>query len=179
MNQIETLIAIASGDGDAFKTLFMHYYPKVKAFAKCLVKSDSAAEDIAQDLFLKLWEKRADITKIERFDMYIYRSVKNGSLNFLSKSCQQSISLVESEIDIVESTVEEEYYAKEKELLIKLIVNAMPAQRRKIFELSRYVGMTNSDIADTLNLSKKTVENHLTLALREIRQSLAVFTFFL
>ena len=70
-------------------------------------------------------------------------------------------------------SMEEEYYAREKELLIRLVVCRMPEQRRRVFELSRYMGMDNQTIATTLNISKKTVENHLTLALRTLRAALA------
>lgn len=67
------------------------------------------------------------------------------------------------------------YHAQEKELIIRLAVCQMPEQRRRIFEMSRYMGLDNQTIATTLNLSKKTVENHLTLALKTLRSILAVW----
>jgi RNA polymerase sigma-70 factor (ECF subfamily) len=73
------------------------------------------------------------------------------------------------------TSIEESYYAQEKELIIRLAVCQMPEQRRRIFEMSRYMGMDNQTIATTLNLSKKTVENHLTLALKTLRSIIDVW----
>ena len=82
--------------------------------------------------------------------------------------------LVEDTVNRSENfSIEDDYYAREKELIIRLTVCQMPEQRRRIFEMSRYMGMDNQTIATTLNLSKKTVENHLTLALKTLRSVLA------
>ena len=99
---------------------------------------------------------------------------RNAALNSLRNS--NRITPISDDSSIKEkqsnSSIEENYYAKEKELIIRLTVCRMPEQRRRIFEMSRYMGMDNQTIATTLNISKKTVENHLTLALKTLRSML-------
>ena len=99
---------------------------------------------------------------------------RNAALNSLRNS--NRITPISDDSSIKEkqsnSSIEENYYAKEKELIIRLTICRMPEQRRRIFEMSRYMGMDNQTIATTLNISKKTVENHLTLALKTLRSIL-------
>ena len=75
--------------------------------------------------------------------------------------------------------VENDYYRKEKELLIKLIVDQMPEQRKRIFMMSRYQGLSNDQIAKSLGLSKHTIENNISLALKELREVMLAFIIFL
>ena len=83
---------------------------------------------------------------------------------------------IQIEETLPDESFEREYYSREKELFIRLVVCRMPEQRRRIFEMSRYAGMDNQAIADELKISKRTVENHLTLALKKLREALAVFS---
>lgn len=68
------------GSHDAFKKLFMNYFPKVKYFVCHLIKSESIAEELAQDVFMKIWERREDLETIESFNSYVYRMAKNIAL---------------------------------------------------------------------------------------------------
>lgn len=77
-----------------------------------------------------------------------------------------------------EKDIEAEYHTKEKELLINLTVEQMPPQRRRIFKMSREQGLSNDDIALKLGLSKKTVENNITLALKDLRDVILAFLVF-
>ena len=113
--------------------------------------------------------------EVQAFGKYIYVMSRNAAINALRRSGRVS-SLSNEQLNKSDNdSVEESYYAQEKELIIRLAVCQMPEQRRRIFEMSRYMGMDNQTIATTLNLSKKTVENHLTLALKTLRSILAVW----
>ena len=167
---------ISMGEEGAFRTLFNIYYPKVLAFITCIVKEQSDAEDIAQDIFVKIWERREMLPDhVTSLTGYIYRMSRNAALNKLRRSAnlQYVSELDQHASDYSESAsgteIENEYYAREKALFIRLVVNRMPKQRRLIFEMSRYHGLDNQSIADILHISKKTVENHLSLALKELR----------
>lgn len=177
--QVDTrniLHEIASGDNEAFKTLFEMFFPKVKVFLVKFLKDDKAAEDIAQDIFVKIWSMRQALPEIRSFNTYLYRMTRNAALNYLR---DKKVALEISELSIQDDKdIEQEYYRKEKELLIRLVVDQMPPQRRKVFTMSRYMGMTNDQIAKSLGISKHTVENHLSLSLRELRDLLVAFALF-
>ncbi|MDR3262414.1 MAG: RNA polymerase sigma-70 factor [Tannerella sp.] len=170
---------LASGNHDAFKLLFIKYFPKVKYFIAHLIKSEAIAEELAQDVFLKIWERRDKLSAVQSFSSYIYRMARNTSLNHLEHVYIEETCLKDyrEEMDF---SVEEELYAKETERLEQLTVSHMPPQRKAVYEMSRMQGLSNDEIAHRLNISKKTVENHLNLALKEIRKALSLLaTFFL
>lgn len=176
MDAKNILCDIAAGDTEAFKTLFEMFYPKVKVFLVKLLKDDKASEDIAQDIFVKLWSMGPSLPEISSFNAYLYRMTKNAAINYL-RDRKPSVDISELLI-ICDGDIEQEYYRKEKELLIRLAVEQMPSQRKRIFTMSRYQGMTNDEIAKSLGLSKHTVENHLTLALKELREIVVAFVLF-
>ena len=167
---------LSDGDQSAFRIVFEHYYPRVSEFVRRIVKSESLAEDITQDIFVKIWERREIFgVEVSSFSKYIYVMSRNAAINALHRTGRITPLSSESFGQSDSTSIEDSYYAQEKELIIRLAVCQMPEQRRRIFEMSRYMGMDNQTIATTLNLSKKTVENHLTLALKTLRSILAVW----
>ncbi len=177
-NEHKLMQLLSEGDEKAFRELFETYYPKVRAFVNCIVKESGTADDISQDIFTKIWERREIFGGgISTFGGYIYKMARNAALNHLRRTVSPNIELIpQIENKAGSDSFEDEYYAREKELFIRLVVCRMPEKRRRIFEMSRYYGLDNQTIADTLHISKKTVENHLTLALKELRQALAIFS---
>jgi RNA polymerase sigma-70 factor (ECF subfamily) len=162
---------IAEDDHESFRLLFMQYFPKLRFFIVGLVKSDAVAEELAQEVFVKIWEKRQALTDVQSLNAYIYRMAKNTVLNYLQHKYVEENYSGQLAADN-NPPADELFLAKETELLIQLTVARMPAQRKKIFELSRNRHLPNMEIARQLHISKKTVENHLNLALKEIREAL-------
>lgn len=167
-----------------FKKFFLENFPKVKAFAWKILKSEDDAEDIAQDIFVKLWDKPELWIDRERWDNYLFSMSRNYIYNFLAHKSVELHYIEEaaekirlSELD-VEKDMTEALYAKEISLLLKMAVEQMPEQRRKIFILSRYRGLSNQEIAEKLQLSVRTVERHLYLALQDLKK-IILFLFFL
>ena len=170
-DDVLTLVHLFSqGKESAFQKLFEMYYPCVLKFIRSIVKKEEVAENLAQDVFVKMWERRDAFSpskrSIKNFSGYLYTVARNSALNQLRRGIK-SVAFYEGYLDPV--TIEDEYYAKEQELLIKLTVYEMPEKRRRVFVMSRYEGVDNETIAATLNISRKTVENHLTAALKQIR----------
>jgi len=167
----ELLIAVRDGDHSAFEQLFVASFNKVKYFIKGLVKSEHDAEELAQDIFVKLYLNRASIDVNRNFSTYLYISARNATFNFIRRrNVRQSFLDEQMRLDPEIDSLEESYFAKEIDLLIKMAVACMPERRREIFELSRNKGMDNNQIAGLLKISKKTVENQLGLAVRELRE---------
>lgn len=170
------LSRIAAGDNEAFKTLFEMFYPKVKIFLVKFLKDENAAEDIAQDIFVKIWTYREALPDIRSFNTYLYRMTRNAALNHL-RGNHSKIDISKMSV-LDDKDIEAEYQTKEKELLIRLTVENMPPQRQRIFKMSREQGLSNDDIALKLGISKKTVENNITLALKDLRDVILAFLVF-
>ncbi|MCE9438923.1 RNA polymerase sigma-70 factor [Bacteroides fragilis] len=164
-----------------FEQFFIMTYPKVKAFAWKLLKSEEDAEDIAQDIFAKLWTNPEIWENQETWNSYIYTMVRNHIYNFLKhKSIRQTYQeqCTKEEPAISETDIHDQLYAKESELLIKLTIANMPEQRRKIFRMSRTQEKSNQEIADELDISIRTVERHIYLALIDLKKVLLTLFFF-
>ncbi|WP_255417106.1 RNA polymerase sigma-70 factor [Proteiniphilum sp. X52] len=159
-----------------YEDIFIKYFPKVKCFITRFIKSSAIAEELTQDVFVKIWENFDKIMYIEYRDAYIYRIARNAALDYITQKYKEE-SLIDN-VKLREGySIEEEMDAKELELLIELTVNGMPPQRKKVYEMSRIDGLTNDEIAKNLNISKKTVENHLNLALKRIKKIITAFPF--
>lgn len=175
----ELVKSLSKGDQNAFRHLFLSYFPKVKKFIEQLIKDETTAEDLSQDIFVKLWESKERLSEIEFFDAYLYRMAKNSVITQMKRDLY-NVTYLEHEYSKKNEfvSIEEELFAKEVRLLVELTVSKMPAQRKKVFEMSRIEGLKNDEIAEKLHLSKKTIENHLNLALKEIRKTISLFLAF-
>ena len=173
----EILVALKGGDHKAFEVIFVTYFNKVKYFINGLVKSESDAEELAQEVFVKLWVNRESIVIEKSFSSYLYVMARNAAFNFLKSKFVRDSYLNDQSYQSNEESVtsDDVMVAKETELLLKIIVSKMPEQRRRIYEMSRNQGLKNDEIAAKLNISKKTVENQLSLALKELRQVFSSF----
>lgn len=167
---------LSQGNPDAFRELFMHYYSKVRYFILGLLKSEEA-EDLAQEVFVKVWSHREHFSEVKTFGSYLFVLTKNTTFTYMASRQKDKQSNFENqnEIDESQATPYEELVAKDLQLLIDMIVDRMPPQRKMVYRLSRMAGLTNEEIAKKLHLSKKTIENHLNLALKELRNGLLFF----
>jgi RNA polymerase sigma-70 factor len=173
--EIEIVEALQNGDHKAFEDIFIAYFGKVKYFLNGLLKSESDAEELAQDIFVKLWINRQSINPQKPFNAYIYTIARNTAFNYIKhKSVEEAF--LENCNHLEEADCSDEIlFAKEISLLVEMTVCRMPSQRGKIYRMSRNEGIPNDEIAGKLGLSKKTVENQLSLALQEIRRVISAF----
>ena len=172
----ETIEELRNGSHKAYGDVFVAYYGKIKFFINGFIKSDDIAEELAQDIFLRLWENRASIDTTKSFGFFLYTMARNSTFNFIKHQSVHDTyvqrTLYSSDLAL---SPEEQVYAHEIELLISMAVSKMPEQRKRIYELSRQEGLENDEIAKRLNISKKTVENQLSLALKELRHVISLF----
>lgn len=163
-----------------FERFFIVTFPKVKAFSWKILKSEDDAEDIAQDVFVKLWDNPEIWEKQDTWNSYIYTMVRNRIYNFIKhKSVEFNYQeqLAQEDSPSFETDIHDELYAKEIELLLKLALDSMPEQRKKVFIMSRKEGLSNQEIADNLQLSVRTVERHIYLALQELKKVILIAFF--
>lgn len=168
----ETILALKDGDHAAFERIFLFYFNKVRYFINGFVKSDADAEELAQDVFVKIWTNRDGIDPSRNFNTYIYVIARNATMNFLrGKYVRESFVADQMKADGDGSASGEDLImALEMDLLVDMALLKMPAQRKAVYEMNRKEGLSNDEIAQRLNISKKTVENQMSLALKELRE---------
>lgn len=174
---IKTIEALRNGDHKAFETIFLTYYNKTKTLIYGYIKSECDAEELAEDLFVNLWINRQAINISKSFDAYLHTIARNTAFNFLNHKYIHLAYANNIQTQEGSSTSEEDLIAKELGLLIDHIVRKMPKQRKQIYHLSCNKGLSNTEIAEQLNTSKRNVESQLSLALKEIRKAISAFLF--
>lgn len=172
---IQIIEALRNGNHKAFEKVFIAYYDKTKTFVYDYIKSEPDAEEITEELFVNLWENRHSINTSKSFYSYLHTIARNSAINFLKHKYIHDAYLANTENTESSSTAEEELIAKELGLLIDDIIDKMPEQRKKIYLLSRQEGLSNTEIAEQLNTTKRNVESQLSLALKEIRRAISMF----
>ncbi len=171
---------IRKGDKKAFEALFFEYHEQLSRFANSITKSREFARDAVQDVFLKIWRNRKELDIELSVKVYLYQAVRNQSLNLLNKQKNQQ-RLRESffsETKTIrtqgfdDSTLNNEHL----ELIKRVweVVSRMPERRRLVFELHRKHGFSYKEIARILEISKKTVENHMSQALQYLRDNIEI-----
>lgn len=168
------ITALSEGDEKAFDAVFLDYFPKLKCFIQGFVHSEEEAENIAQDVFMNLWIHHESLADIDNLNAYIYRMAKNAVFHTLQKNISHQLQLLNTATEIAadDSSAEEDLYFKELLSAINVEVEKMPEQRQRIFKMSRFQGLNNDEIATHLNISKRTVETHISAALSDLRKVL-------
>jgi len=175
-NEKELFLRIAQGDETAFRVLFDAYREKLFVFAWQLCHSATEAEEVVQDLFLRLWQSRESLANVEYPRKYIYVMARNRALDLLARIARDQKLMREawsylSQPDI--NLTEELLQATETQKLIDEAVSSLPGKKQTIFRLSRRDGLTHQQIADEMNISVQTVKNILTEILKHIKSFLA------
>lgn len=167
------LLSIAQGNVDAFKLVYKTLYQKVYSFAFHLTHHEETAEDITQDVFVKIWNCRQELDEIENFGAWLTVVVRNTSYNALKRMAAENI-VFKKMLDkqkVPAESMEDVMNSKELESLIFKAVQRLPPQQRKIFLLSRMQGLKHSEIAQKLGISVFTVKNHIKAALRFLKSN--------
>jgi RNA polymerase sigma-70 factor (ECF subfamily) len=160
-------------DEKAFEILFHKYYGHLCLFATKIINDDVAAEEIVQDFFVKLWEKKDHLFIETSVKNYVFRSVKNLCLNFIQHN-KTKLLYAQIVISEVENQFTDDNNYPEPDLQVKIeeSINSLPEKRREIFRLSRQEGLKYHEIANKLNISIKTVETQMSLAMKTLRDKL-------
>jgi RNA polymerase sigma-70 factor (ECF subfamily) len=157
-----------------YEKLFKDNYSGLCRYANRYVKDMDSAEEVVQDMFVKLWEKREQIEIRGATLPYLMSAVRNSSLNWIKhKNIVSNYERDEQvKISIDSSQFEEEMADMEIESAIYNAMEKLPEQRKKVFQLSRIDGLKYQEIADKLGISIKTVEAQMGKALKQLRESL-------
>ena len=175
IRDIEEIIRrLKQDEKKALDDLFGYYYPRLFHFSKSILKIEAEVDDILQEVFVKLWLNRHKIGNVETFNSYIFTITKNEVLNLIRTNIRNN----SFKNELFQRSVAEEFQMhsqlefNEVKSGIDQVISQLPEKRRQIFMLSRTEGFSNKEIAQQLNISEKTVEDHITHAIKKIKISL-------
>ena len=162
-------------DAIAYRELFLLYHSRLVHFSSSITHSKESAEEIVSDVFLKLWNNRKTLTRIGNFHLYIYIATKNLSINcLLRQKRSESFSLDDVAVEFRSTYLDPEELLITAEMHKRLhyAINELPPQCRLVFKLVKEDGLKYREVAELLNLSLKTIENQMTIALKKIGQAI-------
>ncbi|HRP33298.1 MAG TPA: RNA polymerase sigma-70 factor [Agriterribacter sp.] len=164
---------LIQGDEAAFEKLVHMLYKKLFPFTVSLIKSESEANDVLQEVFLKIWLHRTSFSTIENPMGWIFTVVANTASNFLRTRLRHELRIKAYQSrSVVATDMEEQLDANFTQSLIDEAVNKLPAKRKQVFLLSRKEGLSRKEIATRLNVSENTVRNQLVESLQFVKEYL-------
>ncbi|MFN8253949.1 MAG: RNA polymerase sigma-70 factor [Ferruginibacter sp.] len=164
-------------DAVAYKTLFFHFFLPLKSFSIAILKSNELAEEVVSDIFLEIWVRRKQLPQVEDLKMYLYISVRNASLRKLQQLQKTStLSLDDMQVDFASPDPDAVTNIVTHELSDKIAaaIDQLPQQCKIIFKLAKEDKLKYKEIAQMLNISVKTIDNQISIALKKIASVLQV-----
>lgn len=171
----ELVSLLKAGSSEAFRILLDRYGSKLYRFSFSYLRNRYDAEEIVQEVFLKIWKIREELSPDKPFDSFLFTIAKNGILNTIRKEKSQKAYLDYSALYPGENILtDEELNFRELQNAYERAIDQLSPKRKEIYRLSREKFLSNTEIADHLGISVKTVENQMTSALAGIRQALRI-----
>ncbi|MEM8600100.1 MAG: RNA polymerase sigma-70 factor [Bacteroidota bacterium] len=166
--------SLRRGDGAAFEALFRALHPPLVRFAAGFVQSGAEAEDLVQEAFVRLWERRADIDPTLSVRAWLYRTVRNRALNQI-RDRRRRADLLDAQPPRPTTTAAPDIALEARALADRLrtLVAALPERQREAFVLTRVEGLAHTEVAEVMGIAASTVNVHLVRALKALRAGLA------
>ncbi|MBO9633658.1 MAG: RNA polymerase sigma-70 factor [Chitinophagaceae bacterium] len=162
---------LAEGNEEAYRSLFHYFTPRLQPFVYSIVKSEGVAEEIVQEVMLRVWTHREAIVEKENPSSWIFTVASNLAISWLRR-----LAVERKYIDSIKTTVEENQknsveerlIYRENEQLLKTAIGQLPPQQQQIYRMSRLEGLTHKEIAEKLGISPNTVKNHMVAAAKAL-----------
>ncbi|SDD00352.1 RNA polymerase sigma-70 factor [Niabella drilacis] len=168
--EIKTLTNAMAEQNDlsAFDRLYRYYLPGLVSFANSVVRDRHRSEEVVGDVFVKIWENRKTLTAIRNFSQYIYIATRHQALNYVKSRKNISFEDLGEPAALSFKTPEGSMITAENLQAIARVINELPPRCRLVFRLIKEEGLKYQDVAGLLDLSVKTVENQMTIAMKRI-----------
>jgi RNA polymerase sigma-70 factor (ECF subfamily) len=165
---------MTQGDQEAFTSLYRRHHQGIYNFLLRIVKIPTFAEDLMQDVFVKIWEDCQQIHITASFSSYLYQTARHKAIDALRRIARESV--LEDEVrhrlaSGLDHLMHTEYEWREYEFLLNQAIEALPPQRRRAFELVRQEGKKYEEAAALMGISRNTLKQHISLAVESIRRS--------
>lgn len=166
---------IASGDAAAFHRLVDEYWKKVYGHALSYVKSPQQSQEITQDIFVKLWQRRTELTAVEHFKSWLFILSRNFIISAIRKRLRETS--LDPSFDMLDMINQPDHQLQYKEMYtyIQKGIDSLPPMRQQVFRMSRMEGLSHEEIAARLGIARNTVKQHIVLALNSLREHLRLY----
>ncbi len=163
---------IKKGDEKAFDELFNKYYRHLCEFSNLIIQNKSCAEEVVADVFANIWINRKKINLTGALRSYLFQSTKNTTISYLRKKKIQFETYQDEQVANTKANMQPDkrLILLENKLKIEKLLDVLPQRNREIFELHRFSGLKYIEIADVMDISVKTVEKHMSKALKLLRE---------
>lgn len=169
-NITELLGQVAEGNEKAFHILFDEYKDRFYSVVLKMTRSDDIAQEMVQDLFLKIWKNRASLVDITNPDSYFFTVLYRQVFSHYKKlALERKLLRLIAESPAFQNITDETLLARESERLINEAIARLPQQQQLVFRLSKQDGLTRDQVAEKLKISSNTVRNHMADAIKSIR----------
>ena len=170
MTDFELVEQIKQSDEQAFQLLYSRYWKALYAFAFSFTSDEAISKDIVQEIWIKFWELRCKIFN-GNIKSYLYKMVRNRVYTELksNKKLDAELSIIDKHLSV--NNISDITDLADTNKLLEGSISKLPERNREIFILSRFDGLSNKEISEKLDISKRTVENHITTSLRHLRKS--------
>ncbi len=166
---------IAGGNEKAFRVLFDHFSPRLTSFAYAMLKVNDAAIEVVDEVFVKIWKQRQQITAIQNLRVYLYTATKNISLNYISRKAKEQLiepfDYINIQLNDGESP-EQKMITSEIFKKIRSAIDELPPRCKMIFKLVREDGLKYREVAGVLNISVNTVDAQMVIAVKKVSEKL-------
>jgi len=171
------LLKVAEGNENAFRQLFKIYYNQLCGFIMRITESELLTQEIAQDVFMKIWINRSSLANLDCFKAYLFVVARNHAFNCLKQIAREKIRKKEWVNTVLHHAVNNAWETDSIDTgqLIDEAVELLPPQQKKVYTLSRREGIRQEQIARELNISLETVKKHMVLALRFLKNHLRTY----
>ncbi|CAG5069054.1 hypothetical protein DYBT9623_01788 [Dyadobacter sp. CECT 9623] len=163
----ELLLLVARGDEKAFSTIFNKYHNRLGSHLFRITRSHELAQEVVQDIFLKIWINREELFSVRNFKGYLYVISKNHALNCLKRNALEN-ELTSELDDNQDFATEDNYEESTQYLLLDEAIDRLPPQQRQVYLMSRHERLKYTEIAARLSLSRETVKRYLQISSESI-----------
>lgn len=174
-----TVLKIVEGDETAFKNLYFHFAEKLTAFSCSITRTQEVSDEIVDDFFLKIWQQKHQLVDVEHVKVYFYAAIRNASLNYLKskeyRNKQKVLDIADTfDIDVstTDQTPESIIIQKETFAELQAAIEQLPPRCRTIFKLIKQERLKYKEVAAIMNISVKTVEAQVLIAMRQLYKTL-------
>jgi RNA polymerase sigma-70 factor (family 1) len=170
-NERELLQMISQGDEQVFATVFDHYRNRIYGVALKLTHSTTVSEEIVEDVFLKIWTRRATLNEIENFSAYLFTIARNETYKILKQIAKnyKIVLLSENNESLIHNNAEDYLIDKEFTSLLQKAIDRLPHQQKQVYKLMKEEDLKRGEVAELLQLQPETVKFHLAQAMKNIR----------
>ncbi|MFB9843922.1 RNA polymerase sigma factor [Mucilaginibacter ginsenosidivorans] len=170
----QLLLQAAQGGREAYAVLYQYYLPRLYKYLYGIIRSKEETEEILQDIFLKLWEKKEDLSTVKTLNSYLFRIARNKLMNHYDhqKVRQKAADYIGQQDETSGCTAEDQYIYKQYNEVVQKALSSLPPKRRQVFEMSTQQDLSYDQIAEELNISKSMVKKQFYAANSYVKEYL-------